>query len=320
MGEGETPALMELRKSILDGPYGKKVIYELVDDLIETEGSQLEEVYLALSLRKQEAVRIVLEKLETGTPAAKRKVTKLLRYGRWPEAVPKLLEVVSSDNEHEISRTGALYALGAIGDRSAGPTIAELLDKPNRSPTEKRIMIATLARLNYRTAIPKIKEYLTHENLLVRIFSARALAELGQTVDAAILFDALQNEDYVVRQEACGALGSVGGPNVISKLEDVSQNDPHSSVRSAARIALNRSKTSRLPEAEKSRLIKGLVSDPDKNVRSWAIETLDRECGENGKKSLREMASQQTSEGRKAAIHLLMTAGTSNHTSGEVEP
>lgn len=316
----EANSVVALRLKILQGPYGEKAIHEVVNDLLTAEGVRLQQVYLALAVRKQEAIPIVLEKLETGTPYQKRKISKLLRYGRWPETVPKLLQIASSNGEHEISRIGALYALGAIGKKSAGPTITAFLDEPERGPTEKRIIISTLARLKYRAAIPKIEEYLTHENLLVRIFSARALAELGQAIDVAILFEALQNEDYVIRQEACGAFGSVGGSNAAVKLDEISRMDTHRSVRRAAKLALNRIEMSSMSRAEKATFLVELLSDPDKKARSWAIRLLATECGEEGTTKLREIASQPTREGRKAADQLLMLTGASNNAAEEIKP
>jgi len=37
--------------------------------------------------------------------------------------------------------------------------------------------------------------------------------------------DALNSEDYVVRQEVCGALGSIGGSDTIRELEEVEKKD-----------------------------------------------------------------------------------------------
>jgi len=50
--------------------------------------------------------------------------------------------------------------------------------------TEKRVLISTLAHLGCVEAIPEIREYMGHDDLLTKIFAARALAELGEEIDA----------------------------------------------------------------------------------------------------------------------------------------
>jgi HEAT repeat protein len=310
----EPATVSELRRSVVEGPYGKMGIRSLVDELIRGKGPPLQQVYLALTLRKQEAVPIILEKLETGGPAVKRKVTKFLRYGRWPEAVPKLLEVASLDDEHEISRIGALYALGAIGKKSTGPAILALIDKPRPGATERRIIIATLARLRYRAAIPKIEPYLRHENLLVRIFAARALAEFGQRPDAQFLFEALSDKDFVVREAACGALGSYGGSDAaVEYLREMTENDPVQSVRQEARVSLLRMEAADMNEAERARFLEPLIGRPEKKVRAWAIDSLALECGRQGQTILRESISIHHREEQKIAFYLLALSNIANN-------
>ncbi len=316
----ESPAVAELRSAILKGPHGTAPARDLVADFIATEGGRLQGLYVSLALRKHETLPVLLETLDNGAPAEKRKVTKLLRRTRWPEAVPKLLEIASSDTEHPLSRIGALYALGAIGERSAAANIAPLLDRLDRGPTEKRILIATLGRLKHIEAASSIEEYLDHEDALVRIFTAAALAEMGQDVDVGILSDVLRHDDYVVRQEACGALGALSGPDVDALLTDMSRTDPHSSVRRTAKIALRRIQISAMPHQEKAQFLRRLVSDSDKKVRAWALRTLAWECGDEGIAVLGELAAEPPPGGKRSAIELLMLSGAQTRTETEVTP
>lgn len=297
----------EIRSEIVNGPDGTKPMGVIVSEFIKTEGSSLEDKSLAMALRKQEALPILLQELDTGTPYDKRKVTKFLRMARWNETVPKLLEIATSDQEHELSRIAALHTLGSIGNKSIAQSLVPLLKKDNRGSTEKRIIIATLARLKYRPAISSIEPFINHENPLVRIFALRALAELGQSVDKKILFSFLESEDYVIRQETCGALGVIGGYDAIIKLQSMAQNDWHEAVRDAAQMALYEIEARGLKHAQQCTFYEQMALNSDKKISNWAIQKLAHECGENGKEMLRKLARHDTSQGRKSAVYLILS-------------
>ena len=305
----EPNIVTRLRESIQTGPYGQISPKALVDVFVTAEGSQLQDLYVALSVRKYEVLPLIFDKLQTGSAAEKRKVTKLLRHGNWQELAPVLVELALSDNEHEVSRVGALYALGATGERALGGDIATILDKPDRSLLEKRIAMSTLARIGYQEAAPQIGLFLNHENTYVRIFAARALAELGQIVDPSTLFSFLQEKDYAVREEACGALGSVGGENVIAELERVAREDDDGAVREAAKTAALRARTKVMTNPEKASFLFGLASDEDRVVRKWAIRSLATECGREGIDQLRKVAEWKRPEAQDASFYLVVQSG-----------
>ena len=298
-----------LRQSIIDGPHGRMPVQQLVDATLTSQGPVLEKAYLALALRKEEALPAVTEKLRTGLPHEKRAMTKVLRYLGWSEAVPALIEIVTSDTEHSLARIGSLYALGAIGDQSVGPTLIDTLHEPERSPTEKGITIATLARLGFHGAVPSIAPFTAHRNRLVRIFAVRALAELGEQPNAQVLLDALESDDYLVRQEACAALGSVGGGDSVARLEEVVRVDPHSSVREHARVALFMIRMKALPFSKHAAFLQNLLRDKDRKVRSWALSALATGCGEEGREALRRLAEDDSRLGEKSVVHLLVLEG-----------
>jgi HEAT repeat protein len=135
--------VVEHRKAILSGRYGNEPINKVVDTLIATEGDELQDVFLALKLRKQETLNPLLGKLDSGTPYEKRKVTKFLRVVRWNDAVPKLLNIATSDEEHELSRISALYTLGSVGNKDVAPSLVPLLNS-NRTIMEKELLLRPL--------------------------------------------------------------------------------------------------------------------------------------------------------------------------------
>lgn len=299
----------ELRQSVLSGSFGSMSAHQLVDATFHTQGSLLEATYLALAVRKQESFPIIKEKLRSGLPNEKRMMTKALRYLGWPEAVPNLVELVADDSEHPLARIGAAYALGAIGDKSAGQALIAVLDNPKRGPTERRVAIAAIARLDFRDAIPRIRAFEKDSDTLVRIYVVRALAELGVPQTTESLLGYLDSEDYVFRQEASGALGSVGGIEAVAKLKEISRNDPHGAVRAEARLALLRIEVKSLNQSDRSHRLEQLLQDKSKTVRSWVISELDTTCGQPGQAALQRTAMLDSLIGLKCRSHLLLTEG-----------
>jgi len=279
--------------------------------MLEAEGGDLEQLYLTLALRKTEAFPVVREILLTGQPHHQRKVTKLLRYVGWAEAVPALLEVARSEEQHELARIGSLYALAAIGEKSVAPEMRTLLEKPGRRSTEKRILIALLARLGYHEGIAAMRPYLDHEDLLVRIYAVRSLAELGEHPNTDILVKATEDKDYVIREEACAALGSCGGSAASGRLTEMAKGDPISSVRQQARIGLLRIESAMMRDGERAVFLERLLSESDRTVRDWAVRSLATECGMDGRRILRKTAAGLTAQGRKSAFYLLVLPGAS---------
>ena len=236
-------------------------------------------------------------------------MTKLIRYIGWRDTVPYLLQVAKSGEQHELARNGSIYALGAVGDRSVGAELLFLLSAKDRKATEKRVLIATLARLHYREATSIIRRHLNHKNLLVRIYAARALGELGEEIDLNFLITASQHEDYVIREEACGALGMHRGSTTIAHLTELSQNDSISSVRQAARIALLEIKIVPMRKENRVPILRELLFERDKNVRNWAIRIITEDCGAEGRRALAEVAMRSS---RFKNLYVLRLLSSSN--------
>jgi hypothetical protein len=126
---------------------------------------------------------------------------------------------------------------------------------------------------------------------------------------AGQLYRALDSDDYVIRQEACGALGSVDGADAVARLRRMSANDFHRSVRQEARTALLRIETQDLGPAERAGQLQTLLAEEGKNTTSWALSVLATECGEPGRDILRRNAGTRSSVGRKALLYLLVQEG-----------
>jgi len=293
----------------MKGQYGRMSAERIVDAILVSQGPSLEQNYLALAARKPAVLPVVLQRLREGKAHEKRMMTKILRYVGWPEAVPTLIGIIESDTEHPLARIGSTYALGAIGDESAGPALLGVLRSPNRSVTEKGVAIASLARIGHREAVPAIRPYATDANIRMRIIAVRALAELGQKPDTKTLFEAVESNDYVVREEACAALGVVGGVDAMATLKTKAATDPHRAVRSQAGVALLSAEMIALPTTERIGFLEQSLADQDKQVRRWAVSTLATRCGEEGRSLLRKKAQQDSATGQVCRSTLLLLEG-----------
>jgi HEAT repeat protein len=167
-------------------------------------------------------------------------------------------------------------------------------------------MIAVLARLGYRKAIPQIRRYADHDDPLVRIFTTRALAELGRKPATDVLLESLDSKDPVIRREACAALASCGGPQAAVRLNEMARMDRIESVRDEAKIGLFRMQAERMNELERSELLTSLLGRPEKKVRAWAVRSLAYQCGQPGRDRLRKALKAEQREKARIAFHLLV--------------
>ena len=214
-------------------------IEDIMEAFVSTPGGpELAQLYQTLVTRKDEALPHIRENLRSGDMWDKHMMTKLLCFSPSVEAYPELLSLALAGDEHWLPRQGALYALGALGNPAAGAEVVMLLADPNCPPGVQTVAIATLARLGYRQATDAILPFADHEDVHLQLFAMRALAEFGEPVDYNLLLAYLEDTDYVVRQEACGALAAIETEDVDDLLEDLANTDGNEAVRTAARIAL----------------------------------------------------------------------------------
>ena len=199
-------------------------------DLVETlasmtSGRKLQQVMQQIVLRKVEALPLVLEKLHDGTWFEKHMMTKLLRCGPWPEAHLELLHAACSEEEHWLVREGALYALAELANKADGTVLYGILTDPDTPLSVRRVAVATLARIGYTEAAKEFWSLTNDADMRMRVFANRALVELGMKGDIAFLLSALNDDNAIVREEACGALALAPGSNIAEKLAVMEEKD-----------------------------------------------------------------------------------------------
>jgi hypothetical protein len=294
---------------ILNSPYGKAPASEVIRALNEVPGGpEVQLMFLVLALRKQEALPLVKNGLRTGEMWEKHMLTKFLRTCPWPETKSELMALAQSRSEHWLARQGALYALGALGDESAGPQIAAILSEPDCPTGVQLVAISALARIGYREAASALRPFMEHDDIHVRLFANRALAELGEPVDKPFLFGALDSTDYLARQEACEALWPVADSDVTGRLRLLAANDPHEAVRdAAARSLLQRELTGRT-QSGKLGLLAGALDQADRHTATWIVQTILNECGDGGRAFVERLGRRDDHVGERSRVLLTFNA------------
>jgi len=306
---GADASLERQRTLILNGRFGTAPIGDVLRELNEvTGGPDVQLIFQALALRKQEALPLVKDRLRTGEMFEKHMLTKFLRLCPWPETKPELVALASETGEQWLPRQGALYALGSLCDVTVGSEVAAILGEAGCPKGVQLVAIATLARIGYKDAENSIRPFLEDRDIHVRLFASRALGELGEPVNRDILFSALQDSEYLVRQEACEALGAVGGADVTGKLQSIAASDPHEAVRDAASQALLQSEIRGHTPTEKLALLKGSLERAERHNALWILQTILAQCGDNGRAFVGSLAAEDGRLRERALAFLILSS------------
>lgn len=299
--------LQKLKEKALKGSYGTMPIEDVLREFRNIPGGpEIQEILRALAARKQEALPLVKEGLQTGDWYEKHLLTKLLRYSPWPETFIDLLDLAQSKEDHWLAREGALYALGALANQDAGPAVVSLLYDPESPPSVQLVSLATLGRIGYVEAIPDIQQFLDHEDLQIRFFANYALAELNAPVDADFLLSLLEHDDRVVRQEATGALWFVEGDDITDILQELKENDPYAAIRASAGQALIRREIQELDQREKLHVLSKHLAEADQaSTITFILQTILKECGPEGQAYVESLTVREDFIGDRAGTFLL---------------
>ena len=295
-----------IQSQVMKGRYGKAPIEDVVKALRDVSGGPgIQDVFMALCVRKKEALPLIRGEMKTGDIQEKQMITKLLRYSPWAETYPELIEMATAKDMHYQARAGALYALGAMDRPSAGPEIEKILAEPGCPPVVQQVAISALARIGDKEAAAAIQPFLQNENIHTRLFANWALGRLGADVDRPFLLQSLDSQDYTVREESIQALGALGDPQIQDRLIALASHDPNQSVRSAARQALLEEKLQGKRDSDKAAILEGALSSPERKLTPWIIQTLIRQCGAEGIQKVEQLSQRDDYVGDRARAFLI---------------
>jgi hypothetical protein len=282
-------------------------IDSIINSLVNaSDGHETQYGYKILATRKSEALPAVIHMLQTGNIWEKQSIAKFIQYSRWPELSDDLISIASDPKEHFLSRQGALYALGEIGNTNTiGPVILPVLSEPGCPGGVQQVAISVLTRIGYKRAVPDIRRFAGHENPNIRLFAYRALAGFGEPVDTKFLLSSLKSQDYVVRQDACGALTEVSGDGITKALSSVAENDSNESVRSIAKIGLLTRQIRNRPATEKLDTLLIALESAERRTIPWIIKTILKEGGPKGREHILKLAGKDDKTGERSRLFLI---------------
>jgi HEAT repeat protein len=290
---------------VIASPHDSLAVTNLVDAATRARGGRdVQAAFRALAARKTESLPLVKARLREGERMEKFMLTKFLRYCPWPESLAELTALARDRTQHWMPRQGALYALGALGDKAAGPDVTAILGEPDCPAGVRLVAIAALARMDYREAAPAIRPLARDGDIHMRLFATHALARFGEPVDSAFLLSALQDDDYVVRQEACGALQPVPGPDMTAALRRAAADDPHEAVRNAAAQALLERELRGKAPAEKTAILRGALAGAEVHMATWIVRTILEQGGNEGRTFVEDLAAGDDRLGERARTYL----------------
>jgi hypothetical protein len=299
--------ITRLINGVLSGPYGEMTIEEVLQAFRNIPGGpEIQEILRVLAVRKKEALPLIKERLRNGDWFEQHLLTKFLRYSPWPETIEELIELAQSTEAHWLAREGALYALGALANSDAGPAVVSLLNDPNSPPSVRLVSLATLGRIGYANAVLDIKSFLEHEELQFRIFANYALSELNAEYDIDFIIKALNHENRFVREEACNIIWREPNKYIEDKLYELKEKDAYAAVRASAERALVRREIQDLDDLEKLNiLLLKLNEDTDKFTKVYILETILKECGSEGRHTLKILSTRDDYIGDRSKTLLL---------------
>jgi len=295
------------RLMLLNSRYGKIPIEDLLQALVNTPGGpDVQIIFQALALRKQEALPIIKTHLRDGEVWEKHLLTKFLRLCPWPETKEELLSLTRAENGHWLPRQGAVYALGSLGDVTVGPDVLEVLNSPKTPLNLQMAAISSLARIGFAAAVPTITAFTKADNLHIRLFATRALTELGQPIDETFLFSSIKSDDYVIRQEASEALWKIQGQSAADALWRLAAQDSNEAVRDGASQALlRRELQDHHDQSSKVDVLRKSLDRTERLTATWILRTALDQFGNEGHTFVEGVASRDDFLGERARAYLI---------------
>jgi HEAT repeat protein len=162
----------------------------------------------AVRARSSVAMEGLIFAVSADAVGVRRAAVSVLGWGRWPEALPRLVDALRDEEIHDATR-GAIVAYGA----AAVEPLSQLVREAGQELRSE--IIGIFPRLGAEAGSPRVTALLTRalddEDPAAAAAAARALGEVGGKEALGALFHALgRTDDVQVPQAASVALGKLG--------------------------------------------------------------------------------------------------------------
>jgi len=190
-------------------------------------------VYIATMADSTESL---ISRLDTSSDkTAEKVIQKLVKIGR--PAVSVLFKAANDLAKPRV-RKWSLQALGAIGDKRAGPYL--LIALKDERMTVKLHAVHGLARMNYKPAETAIIRLLNDPSGGIRVNSVDALIHLKSKKADKALIRLLNDEQWYVRQHACRACGILEISAALPSLKNLAKHETRKAVLKEIEVAISK--------------------------------------------------------------------------------
>lgn len=267
-----------LRESILAGPYGKKPVIEVLQDLVEENSPfQSREQILAIVLRKQEALPVLKEALLTGSDATKWTVLSLLQKNlQWQEMSDEVLASLNDSSLPDKVLARAIAASVALDIIAAGETIQAILAE-NENDDVREVAIRAIGELNHGDAKNDLTNALTEPSTRIALAAAESLGKMGDPSGFSIVAKHMDHSDWFMRKLAAQALGHIGTDAALNALEIHLGSEESPMAKAEIEISINRISMKRESRAEQLSHLSELLDSENRFVLRWAHEHILKE-------------------------------------------
>lgn len=297
-----------LRIAILDLEDGNRPIAEVLSDLVEENNPfRARELILAILLRKQEALPVLSEALQSGSHATKWTVLSLLcKNLGWREMSDQVLNVVRDPNTPDRVLTRAIAA-AAVLDMKEGADVIRRVFAESKNDNVREVAIRALGELKHSDARNDLKNALTDPSIRIVLAAADSLGKMGDPNGYSIAAKNLDHSDWFVRKLAAAALGHIGTDEALNRLSDHLINETSPMARAEAEIAISQMSMDRMARSERLLRMQQLLDSKNLFVSRWAHKEMLKRFPEECISIFRERSLKSSGKSKETAeIYLLL--------------
>ena len=279
------------KDAVLNGPYGRMPVEELLSLALHTRDTRRRDMFLALLVRKEEAVPALATRLGNGTDDERYDTLMLIQgHLRWRETAPAVRVLLGDTDASEVVRGRAATACSLFGLREVIPAVEDLLTSAS-SRRARGMAAMALGYLQADSAIGALKKALEDPSETVRLRAAGSLGMLGSGAGLDVAIALSRHEHFGRRSVAAETLSQIRTTAAVTRLQEMATEDKSPTVRSEAAERLQIIELERLEPREAINRCKQLLAAGNPNPPRWAFQYMVDHFGPEAKDFLEDLAA-----------------------------
>lgn len=140
--------------------------------------------------------------------------------------VPALIDMLKNAGDNAYLKQYIIEGLGKIGDSEVGRLLTDLIEIEEENPDILTEIIKAIGLTGFKPAGAKIVKYLDHDQESVRLATAQALGNVGDSSCLDALFKAANGVSSDVAGNAIISIGKIGDRDALERLFTLLDSDP----------------------------------------------------------------------------------------------